>query len=419
MLAQCLGIHNLDNLSVIKSMGRQIGVVIIATNIVQLANGFFGTLISLRVGIEKFEPAIAGFILSSYYAGFTAGAFFSGRIIDRFGHIRAYTAFGGSVVAAAAIMPLIIQPLPWLALRVIVGFGCAGLFVTTESWLSSKARRSERGRVFSIYRVGTFIALGLGQLLIGQIDINTATPFNIIIALFAVALVLVSTTRANPPEIMAVARLPYGHLARQAPVAVTGAVLSGVIASSFYALVPVWMQGRGIDRETIGLVMLAAVLGGLAFQIPVGWLSDRFNRLVVLVGIGIGLVGAAVALVHLPRTLPTILPAAAFFGGFVWTVYPVCVADAHDRMTADRVVAVSGRLVLLSGLGSVLGPLIGMELMGRFGIDGVFYLTSAAALLLALFALSGSLISRPPARERRFEIVAPQAAVVAHDPHGR
>jgi MFS family permease len=123
MLAQCLGIHNLDNLSVIKSMGRQIGVVIIATNIVQLANGFFGTLISLRVGIEKFEPAIAGFILSSYYAGFTAGAFFSGRIIDRFGHIRAYTAFGGSVVAAAAIMPLIIQPLPWLALLVIVGFG--------------------------------------------------------------------------------------------------------------------------------------------------------------------------------------------------------------------------------------------------------------------------------------------------------
>ena len=45
---------------------------------------------------------------------------------------------------------------------------------------------------------------------------------------------------------------------------------------------------------------------------------------------------------------------------------------------------VSGRLILLSGLGSVLGPLIGMGLMARFGIDGVFYLMSAAALLVGL-----------------------------------
>jgi MFS family permease len=179
------------------------------------------------------------------------------------------------------------------------------------------------------------------------------------------------------------------------------------------------MQGRGIEPATIGLVMLAAVLGGLAFQIPVGWLSDRFDRLAVLVGLGIGLVGSAVALVYLPRTLPVILPAAACYGGFVSTLYPICVAHAHDRMTADRVVAVSGRLILLNGLGSVLGPLIGMGLMEGFGIDGVFYLTSAAAFLLALFGVTGSLTSRPPPhRERPFAILAPQAAVVAHDPRG-
>ena len=44
----------------------------------------------------------------------------------------------------------------------------------------------------------------------------------------------------------------------------------GLVASAFYALVPAWMQERGNDRATIGLVMLAAVLGGLAFQNS-GW----------------------------------------------------------------------------------------------------------------------------------------------------
>jgi hypothetical protein len=68
------------------------------------------------------------------------------------------------------------------------------------------------------------------------------------------------------------------------------------------------------------------------------------------------------------------------------TLYPVCVAHAHDRMPADRVVAVSGRLILVSGIGSVLGPLIGANLMARSGIDGVFYFMAAAVLLLALVA---------------------------------
>src|SRR4051794_34846692 len=109
-------------------------------------------------------------------------------------------------------------------------------------------------------------------------------------------------TRAEPPQIVAVA-LPYGRLTRAAPVTVAGAALSGVITSAFYALVPMWMQGRGIARETIGLVMLAAVLGGLAFQVPVGQLSDRCDRRVVLAGLGIGLAAVAVSLVHLPRIL--------------------------------------------------------------------------------------------------------------------
>ena len=128
--------------------------------------------------------------------------------------------------------------------------------------LRAIANGAERGRVFSIYMVGTFIALGLGQLLVGRAEIETDAPFNIIVALFAMALVLVSTTRAEPPQVAAAADLPYGRLSRAAPVAVAGAALNGIIASAFYALVPAWMQDAGIPRETIALFMLVAVLGG-------------------------------------------------------------------------------------------------------------------------------------------------------------
>ena len=138
-----------------------------------------------------------------------------------------------------------------------------------------------------------------------------------------------------------------------------------------------------------------------------------------MAALGLGFAGSAVALVHLPPTLSKILPFAALLGGFMSTLYPVCVANAHDRMPADRVVAVSGQLILISGLGSVVGPLIGTSIMARAGINGLFYFMAAVAVLLAIMAVGWSLVFAAPKHlQRPFEILAPQAASLGHDPLG-
>jgi MFS family permease len=401
------------------SIRAQIGTLIVATSAIQLANGFFTTFISLRVTAANFNATVAGLILSSYFAGFTLGALRGAGIIERVGHIRAYAVFAGLVVAATAAMPILTGPISWVILRAIVGFGCAGVFVTTESWLNAKAQPSERGRVFSIYMVGTFVSLAVGQLLIGRIEIEGSKPFHVIEALFALALVMVSTTRAEPPMVTTTEKLAYGALVRATPLAVFGCVVNGVVASSFYALVPAWMQGKRVDRETIALLMLLAVIGGLAFQVPVGWLSDRFDRRIVLIALGLGVAATAVAIVLLPRSLALLILPVVLLGGFISTLYPVCVASAHDCTPADRVVAVSGLLLLVSGLGSVVGPLIGTSIMAGSGIDGVLYFMAGAAGLLALVAtISSLLIAAPRHLRRTFEILAPQAASLAHDPMG-
>ena len=397
-----------------ESLRTQIGTLIIATSIIQLANGFFSTLVSLRVAIENFNAS--GLVLSAYFAGFTLGALRSGAIIERIGHIRAYAAFAGLVAAATAVMPLLVGSQSWVILRALIGFGCAGVFVTTESWLSAKAPPSERGRVFSIYMVGTFLALALGQLLIARADIEAVSPFNMIVALFAVALVMVTTARVEPPQVNTAAALPYGALAQAAPIALVGCALSGLVSGAFYALVPAWMQDQGVERPTIAVFMLVAVLGGFVFQIPVGRFSDRFDRRIVLALLGLGFAVTAFLMVFSPHELSELLPEAGLLGGFMATMYPVCAAHALDHMPADGVVAVSGRLILVSGLGSVLGPLIGESLMTHFRIDGVFYFMGAAALLLTLVAsLAGWMTPSPKQQEMPFEILTPQAGPLAHD----
>lgn len=396
----------------------QIGTLIAATSLVQLANGFFNTFLSLRLTMEDFGPTNTGVVLSAYFIGFTAGAVWSGRLIRRIGHIRAYAAFAGMVVAATAAMPLAVSPTVWIACRAAIGLGCVGLFITTESWLNAKAEASQRGRVFSVYMVGTFTALAIGQLLIGQLTIQSAAPFYVIIVLFALALVMVTLTRAEAPGIMPEATLPYGDLTRQAPVAVTGCVIGGMITSAFYALVPAWMLRDGITQDTIAVFMLVAVLGGLALQVPVGRLSDRNDRRLVLAGLAVGFAVSALLLAVLPPNPAAVLPVAALLGGFMSTLYPVSVAHALDRMPADRVVAVSGRLVLVSGFGSALGPMIGSGVMARLDIDGLLYFMASVALLLAAVARI-RIASRPPPAvraERPFDILDPTTAPMSQEP---
>jgi MFS family permease len=394
-----------------QSMRAQIGVLVLATSGVQLAVGFLSTFISLRVPLENFSATMSALVLSGYYTGYTIGAVYCARIIERVGHIRAYSALAGLAVMSTTIMPLAINGPAWLLLRACTGFGCVGLFIATDGWLNAKAAPTQRGRVLSIFRVGIFIALAVGQILISQVDVRGSAAFNISVAIFAMALALVSLTRAEPPQISAVTKLPYGQLSREAPVAAVGAAISGLLTGAFYALVPAWMEERGNDRATIGLVMLTAVLGGLAFQIPVGRLSDRLDRRIVLAGLCVGLLCTSIALVHLPRTLPAVLPTAFLFGGFLATLLPVSVAHAHDRMYGERTVALSGRLILLFGLGSISGPLLGTAFVVSFGIDGVLYLMATVALLLAFFAAARSLtLGAAPRIERAPRIVTPQGA---------
>jgi MFS family permease len=118
----------------------------------------------------------------------------------------------------------------------------------------------------------------------------------------------------------------------------------------------------------------------------------------------------------LPRNLLAVLPTAFLFGGFLSTLYPVSVAYAHDSMHGEQVVAVTGRLILLFGLGSILGPLLGTSFVMGFGINGLLYLIATVALLLALFAAARSLTSTPPPDvKRQVEPLTPQPAVNSQD----
>jgi MFS family permease len=396
-----------------------IGAVILGICLVQLANGFLGTLVSMETSAAGFSPAVMGIVLASYFGGYTIGAVSVGRLLMRVGHIRMFAALAGLVAASVIVQPILTSAPAWIFIRLATGFGCAGLFITAESWLNASSTAKNRGAVFALYMVATNACFGGGQFLLNLPAPMGFELFALAAALFCLALIPVSLTHASPPVLPPAPSFGLRELRRLAPVSIAGCAASGLASSAFYALVPAYGQAQGVEASWISAYIATAIFGGLAFQVPVGKLSDRFDRRVVVACVAAGLSVMALVLALLPQTM-AILVATFVLGGFLSTIYPVAVAHANDRVDPQHAVSVSGLLILVNGIASFVSPMIGTGIMGRAGFTGVFVYMAIVAGLFAFFALwRARTVEQPEHKERPFvflsERMGHQSAHVADD----
>jgi MFS family permease len=379
-----------------------VAALLVGISTIQLANGFLGTLVSIRVGAAHFAPALAGLVLAAYYGGYSLGAMTIGNLIRRIGHIRAFAGLAGLVAASVVLLPVLVSAPFWIVARGLTGFGCSGLFIATESWLNAKAPSQLRGSVFATYMVATYATFGSGQFMLNLADSGGFELFAVASALFCLALVPVSMTHAAAPVLPPSPRLRRKELRHVAPVALVGCAVSGAVSSAFYALVPAFAQRAGYSVSSIAALVAIAIAGGFAFQLPVGWLSDRVDRRMLACALSVGVaLAAALMTLHDPIAGWPAYLNAFLLGGCFSAIYPVCVAYANDRVAPERAVAVSGQLILISGVASFLAPIIGSWLVQEAGIQAVFWFMVAIALGFAADAAWRTATTKAPERRPR------------------
>jgi MFS family permease len=96
---------------------KMFGSLFAATFIFLLGSGLLNTLVSVRMAAEDFPAATIGIVLSSFYTGLLVGSFCCHRLIQRIGHIRAFTVFAAMTTAAALLYGLYLSPWFWALLR--------------------------------------------------------------------------------------------------------------------------------------------------------------------------------------------------------------------------------------------------------------------------------------------------------------
>jgi MFS family permease len=369
--------------SILPVMSLLLGTLLLLT-----ASGMQSMIMPLRGQWEGFSLGELGLLGTAWASGFAVGCIFIPQLIGRIGHIRALAAFSSLGAIVALLSGLIVDPLPWILMRCVTGFIMAGSFMVIESWLNDRATNENRGMVFGLYLMVTYVGLMIGQMSVYRGSFLGPNMFVVSGILYCLALlptVLSSNDTPSPPQKV---KLDIGALWRNSPMAVAACFLIGVANGSFGTLGAVYGSRIGFSATMVGAMMSIAVIAGAVVQIPIGRLSDVMDRRYVLAVVAaIGAVSGVLLLIVRPANPWVVLPMIAFYGAMAYALYSVAVAHANDFAGPADFVKVSGGLLLLYGIGTIVGPILGAEAMELAGPEGLFIITTLAQASISVYAL--------------------------------
>lgn len=351
--------------SILKVSTLMVGVALLLTG-----HGLQLALIPLRAEFMGWNSISVGLLGSVYFGGFLAGCFSVPQLVSRIGHIRSFAALTALMTSSILALALFDVFGLWLALRFFTGISISGLYLVIESWLNDKTDNEVRGGVLAMYTAIVLTALAGGQLLLGVAPLDSSNLFIIAAVLIVLASIPVCVTRTTQPAQIPQATFSPLLVIRTSRVAALGAVISGVIASVYYALGPAYGLQAGMDVGTISSMMALGIAGGALSLLPLGRLSDRKDRRVVVSCTM--LAGCAVALLAW-RAPPSYVPAMVFlFGACVMPVQALCLAHASDNIGNQSFLEVGTGLLVMHSAGSIAGPLIAAQAMQWFGYNTFF-----------------------------------------------
>ncbi|PWG18110.1 MFS transporter [Salibaculum griseiflavum] len=359
-----------------------------------MGNGLQSTLLGVRGGLENFSTLQMSIVMSGYFAGFLLGSRITPELIRRVGHVRVFAALGSTVSAVLILYPVLVDVWAWSIGRVLIGLCISGVYITAESWLNHSATNETRGQALSVYMI-----VQMGGIILAQYVLTLGDAAGYV--LFIIPSVLVSLSFA--PILLSVSPTPatettkpmrLRNLVEASPLAAVGMFLLGGVFAAQFGMVAVYGSEAGLSVGQISLLVSVIFTASLVAQFPIGWLSDRMDRRILIVWAAtIGGIGGLIA-AFLGNSFILLLVGAAMVGGMSNPLYALLIAYANDFLEHDDMPAASAGFIFINGIGAILGPIVMGYAMGQLGIYAFWLLVAFLMLGLAGYGLL-RMIQRP------------------------
>jgi MFS family permease len=363
-----------------------------------IGTGLLTTYLALYLGKQGTSTFWIGLMTSCYYLGLLLGSKLGYHLIKSVGHIRTFAASTAAVTACVAAHGVSDNLYIWLGLRLFVGLGMMCNYMVLESWLNEQSAPESRGRVFSFYMITSYLGMILGQLALAQFPELGYAPLFLVCMALAIGIIPISITRRIHPKPLKPIKMSLFDYAKKVPQSLTAVHFAGIINGSFYGLAPIFAKLSGFDAAEIAIFMSLTILAGLLAQWPMGMLSDRIRRslLIRTNAIAIGIVSLALFLLPSSQLIAYIL--TFIFGLFAFTLYPLCSALANSRVEDEERVGVSSALLVAFGAGAAIGSTVNAQIMSYLGHPALYAsisLLTVTMYLLLTFINSKQKVEQP------------------------
>ena len=357
-------------------------------------NGLQFTTVGVRSTIEEFNSVAIGVMTASYYVGFLAGAVFTYRSLGRVGHLRVFAALASTGSASVLLHTLFVSPLSWSLMRVATGFCLAGLFIVIESWINVQATNATRGVLMSTYMVTVLGGRAAGQALLNVGDPGGFDLFVMSSVMVSMALVPMMLSATSAPPVIVPERMRFAELRSVAPTGVVTIFVGGWTTAVLGGLSAVYAIRVGMDTGQVSLFVGSLIVGAAVFQLPIGSLSDRIRRRLVILGISAGAIVLLLALAAAPATgwVPIVL--IGLVGGFTYPMYGLGVALTNDWIPDEKRAAASMLLMIVNGVAAIIGPIVASIAMA--GDPSQLFVSLAVLHAIFAFLLAIRIVVRAP-----------------------
>lgn len=366
---------------------RNSWALLLGITLLMLGNGIQGTLLGVRGEIEGFSTGAMSIVMSSYFAGFLLGSQLVPDLIRKVGHVRVFAALGSLASAGLILYPALVDPIAWTALRLLLGFCFCGVYIVAESWLNNTTTNETRGRALSLYLIAQMVGIVAAQALFTLGDASEFYLFITVSVLVSLAFAPILLSATPVPPFETTKPMSFRELYRVSPLGFIGILLLGAVFSALFGMAGVYGALAKLTSAQIALFVSAIYLGGMVFQYPIGWLSDKIDRRqMVVVGALVGLAGCLLGMSGIGGFTGA-LSAAFLIGGMANPLYGLLLAYTNDFLAPEDMASASGRLLFVNGLGAIGGPLVTGWLMERTGPAGFFLFIGVLMAALAGYAI--------------------------------
>ena len=354
--------------------------------LLMLGNGMQGTLLGIRGAIEHFTTTQMSIVMSCYFIGFLFGSRMAPEMIRRVGHVRVFAALGSLISAVLILYAAWPHWIAWSVMRVVIGFSFSGVYITAESWLNNASTNETRGQALSLYLIVQMIGIIAAQALLNFADPSGFILFVIPSVLVSLAFTPILLSVSPAPAFDTTRRLSFRRLYQASPLGFVGMFLLGGIFSAQFGMASVWGAQVGLNIRDLSIFVASIYVGGLVLQFPIGWLSDRMDRRVLILGLAVA--GALTLLLPVLFDPPFVLLVSigALMGGISNPLYSLLLAYVNDYLDKSDMAAASAGLIFVNGVGAISGPIVTGWMMGVIGPSGFFLFMAIIFAVLAGYA---------------------------------